>query len=205
MKTSASETPPAGSDTTLNPTRLPDARPRRLHGCELAVALLALMFAGGGCGKKGRLFEPPGAPFVLRIPSGWEVKQAEESLLVLHGPPDTDTLLPVVPTLRIEWHPTPEGASISGLSLSPDASLKELRFLTGGNTSVGGGMLARWICYSFKGDGQRVAAMDWFVQGEGCRLSCNLLTPEENLEPNEAATRFLLDSLEMKERQFGSR
>jgi hypothetical protein len=165
----------------------------------LALALLGLVVVTGGCGKKGRLFEPPGAPFVLRIPSGWEVKQAEEELLVLHGPPDDEAILPVIPTITIAWHPTPKGTNISGLSLSPDASLQELVFLTGGNTSVGGGMLARWVSYSFKGDGQRVAAMDWWIQGEGCQLSCNLKTPEVHLEPNEEATRFLLNSLEMKE------
>jgi len=201
MKLSASQALSAGLEPRLFPIRPPVFEPSGLRACGLALTLLALVFVTGGCGQKGRLFKPPGAPFVLRIPSDWEVKQSEESLLVLHGPPGADSILPIVPTIRLGWTPTAKGASISPLSLSPDASLKELRFISGGNTSVGGGMLARWICYSFTGDGQRVAGMDWYVQGQGTLFTCSLLTPEEDLESNEAAVRFLLMSLEMKEKK----
>lgn len=159
-----------------------------------------LLLAVAGCRREGKLFEPLGAPFVLNIPRGWSVQETAESLITFHGPPGTDTILPTVPTIRLEWHLTPAGSTITDLSLSPDASLKELLFLNGGNTTVGGGMLARWICYSFQGDGRRVAEMDWFVQGEGCRFQCYMLTSESNLETNEKAVRYLLGSLEMKER-----
>lgn len=201
MKTSPKQPGAAGPDPGLPTLHQPARKHSRRHAVRFAVSLGVLLLAVGGCRREGRRFEPPGAPFVLNVPRNWTVQEAAESLVMFHGPPATDTILPTVPTIRLEWHPTPPGSSITFLSLSPDASLKDLRFLTSGNTTVGGGMLARWMCYSFQGDGRRVAEMDWFVQGEGCRLSCNLLTSEKSLEANEAAVRYLLGSLEMKERR----